>query len=215
VSRRLALLVGALALLLAPTPGRADRSLPSWSGYQAARAVHLGGTALLRGDLEAADTLSLRAIDLDPGDPVAWRLRCAVLADSGRWTDAEAPADRLLALAPEDVDAALVHGRVSLELGRRDAAAASYERAAGLDEQDARGVMGLALVAARLDRDPEQTGLRLQEARSRQPGLDLSALPLDEAWASLADDEPFLAVLTAVLAQPAPPPPSESGPPPK
>lgn len=194
----LAALAGIAASLIA-LPCMAERPLVPWERYQAGLELRRGTAALLRGALPRADASSLRMLRLAPEDAGSWRLRCAVLAASKRWAEAEPAADKLNELAPGDVDAALVAGRVAVELSHPEEARLSYRRASGIDASDPRGPVGLALVAARLDHDFQAMAAALGEARSRQPGLDLSALPLDEAWAPVADSGAFLSALEVVL----------------
>ena len=189
----------ALLTVLVSAPALADRPLPSWQVWHADRAVRLGSSALLRDREEAADRFSTQAVRLAPDSPDAWRLRSAVLADQARWAEASEAARRLVALVPEDVDAALIDGRVRLELADGAGARGAYSRASDLDRSDPRGPIGRALVAARLERDFGAMEAALREARTREELLDLSALPLDEAWAPVADDPGFLAALQAVL----------------
>ena len=193
--------VALVAALLTAATAQADRAPPTWETWHAQRAVRLGTSALIRGLPEPADAFSSDAVRLAPDDVGAWHLRCAVLADQGRWTEAAEASTRLVELAPRDVDAALTDGRIRLELADRAAAEASYLRASELDPEDPRGPIGRALVAARLGRDFVAMEAALQEARTRQERLDLSALPLDEAWQPVADDPGFLAGLQAVLAK--------------
>ena len=200
-ARLVAALSAVVALLLAPA-AIADRALPSWQTWQAGRAVRLGSSALLRDRDEAADRFSGDAVRLAPDDPDAWRLRAAVLADQARWPEAADACRRLVDLAPTDVDAALVDGRIRTELADGQGARLAYQRASELDSADPRGPMGLALVAARVDRDFATMEAALRQAREREQHLDLSALPLDEAWAPVANDPGFLAALQAVLSPP-------------
>ena len=195
---RLGVLATLLTMLTA-TPALADRALPSWQRYQAERAVRLGSEALLRGLDEQAEARSAEAVRLAPDEVHAWRLRCAVLAGQARWPEAAEAVTRLVALAPEDVDAALVSGRIRLELADPAGAREAYARASELDPGDPRGPIGRALVAARLERDFGAMEQALREALAREERLDLSSLPLDEAWRPVAEDEGFLAALQAVL----------------
>ncbi len=196
--RRL-LLIGALVALTAG-PARADIALPTWQQFQVERAVRLGGEALLRGMAGHAEELSADAVRLDPEAPDAWRLRCAVLADAARWPDAAEAARRLTALVPDDVDAALVTGRIRVELADPAGAREAYARASELAPEDPRGPIGQALVAARLERDFAVMEASLRDALAREARLDLSALPLEQAWRPVADEAGFLAALQSVLA---------------
>ena len=198
-STRLGAATVALLLALAVCPAHADRALPSWQLWQADRAVRLGASALIRDRDEAADRFSADAVRLAPDDPDAWRLRSAVLADQARWTEAGEAVGKLVALLPADVNAALIDGRIRVELSDEEGALEAYTRASDLDPADPRGPVGRALVAARLGGDFDAMEAAMREARARQEQLDLSGLPLDEAWAPVADDPGFLAALQAVL----------------
>ena len=190
-----------LAALLSPGSAMADRTLPSWSDYHASRTIQQGWRAAGGGDLASADRLSARAVALTPDSADAWRLRLAVLVTAERWADARDAATRLTALVPEDLDAAVAAGRVSLELGARPAAVASFRRAAELNPTDPRPDLGLALVAARLDGDWTSMTTHLQAARLRDDGLDLASLPLQPGWTPVADDAGFLDALGLLLQQ--------------
>ena len=198
--RRAASAAAALLLGLAPiAPASADQPLPTWSRYHADRTIQLGWIALALSDLERADELSLEAVELDRAHAEAWRLRTATLVAARNWTDASAAALELTGLAPDDLDAALMAGRISLEIGVRASAVAEFQRAGRMEVGDPRPGLGLAMTAARLDGDWEAFAQHLRTARQRYPGVDLASLPLQDGWASVADDAQFLAALTEVL----------------
>jgi hypothetical protein len=187
-------------LSLAPIgPASADQPLPTWGRYHADRTIQVGWIALALGDGDRAEELSLAAVALDRAHIEAWRLRTATLVAAKNWTDASAAALELTGLAPDDLDAALMGGRISLELGVRASAVAEFQRAGRMDVGDPRPELGLAMTAARLDQDWEAFATHLRTARQRFPGVDLASLPLQDGWASVADDEAFLAALTEVL----------------
>ena len=77
------------------------------------------------GALEAAD----RAIEIDPRDAYAHRLRAECLLAMGRLEEAMAAADRALELDPLDASAHLARAEALRSLGRLDDAAAAESRA--------------------------------------------------------------------------------------
>ena len=199
MSRVAAAIVAALMGLASIAPAAADQPLPTWSRYHADRTIQLGWIALAVGDVARADELSQQAVALDPAHVEAWRLRTAMLVKARRWTSASAAALELTGIAPDDLDAALMAGRISLEVGVRASAVAEFLRAGRMNVTDPRPELGLAMTAARLDRDWDAFGRHLRTARQRNPGVDLATLPLQDGWTDLADDEAFLAALTEVL----------------
>jgi Flp pilus assembly protein TadD len=199
MSRAWAVAAAATLAVAGIAPASAERPLPSWSRYQAERAVQLGWRALEIGDLARAETLAVRATALEPEHVEAWRLHTMTLARAGRWEEASSAALELTGLADDDVDAALLAGRISLEIGVRASAAAWFERAGRLRVGDARAELGLAMIAARMDQDWEAFTRHLRAALQEDPSIDLSTLPLQDGWAAVAEDEAFLAGLTEVL----------------
>ncbi len=190
--RPLTLLAAAL-LCVAAVP------LPSWTEHQGDQALRRAWLAWSRGEVERAEAEARAAVGHRPEAPEAWEMLCGLLTDQRRWSEADAPCERSRALLPEEPRALLLHGRVSLELGRRDAAADSFARAAAAQPDHPSGPLGQALVAARLDRDWHTMAEHLGELRRRQPGYVLALLPKRPGWEPLADDAEFLAALQAVL----------------
>ena len=192
------ILVLATALLLA-APARADQPLPAWSAYQADRALRTAWLAWSRGQVEQAESAARDAARHQPRRSDAWQLLCGLLVDSRRWQDADAPCATVRSLAARDPAALLLHSRVSLELGRQEAARASAQLASERAPDDPAGPLAEALVAARLAGDYAAADLALREAWRRAPHRSLAALPTWPGWEPLADDEAFIELLEALL----------------
>ena len=73
-------------------------------------------------------------------------------------------------------------------------------RLAELRPDSAEGPLGLALVAARLNRDWPEMTLQLERGRERQPEIQLSLLPLEPGWSAIGQDPAFLEALRPILA---------------
>jgi protein O-GlcNAc transferase len=86
------------------------------------------GTALARGDHEAAAQGARRAIESAPRDPEAWNLLGLALEPSDP-AAARAAWERAIALAPGDAEAHFRIGDFERRLGRHDAAIAAYRAA--------------------------------------------------------------------------------------
>ena len=188
-----------LALLLAALCATAAVPLPSWTEHEGQQAMRRAWLAWSRAEVDRAEAEAAAAAALRPDSAEAWEMLCGLLSDQRRWAEADAPCERSRALQPDAPRVLLLHGRVSLEIGRRDAAADSFARAAARDPQRPAGPLGQALVAARLDRDWAAMGTHLRELRRRQPSYVLALLPTRPGWEPLAEDEAFLAALQALL----------------
>lgn len=187
-----------IALLLA-TPAHADQPLPAWHTYKGEFSLRAAWLAWSRGQVEAAEASARLATRHQPRAPEAWRLLCGLLVDSRRWQAADAPCATVRALAPHDPAVLLLHSRASLELGHAEAAHASAQLASELAPEDPAGPLAEALVAARLIGDYAAADLALREAWRRAPQRSLAALPTWPGWEPLADDEPFIELLQALL----------------
>ena len=190
-----------LAVLLACPLAHAEVDLPDEPAYRAGRATLRAALALERGQLDDAEREARHAVALRPDDIEAQLSLARVLAAAGRWGEVAAAAEAARRLDPSDPAALAFAGRAAVEAGDADAARAAYGALAQAS-QGVGGPLGLALVAARLDRDAEATSAALRDALRRAPTLDLSTLPLDDAFRPLAKDPTFLATLRTVLQTP-------------
>lgn len=201
----LAATAGLAALVVASLSSpesRAERPLPSWSEYQSAKSLNLGWQAWSRGDLRAAEAKARRATKLQPGNGSARLLLAALLVEQERWQEAAASSALLDASNERSADVDLLLGRIAIELGEWDRAERCFRRALSRFPDDARGELGLALLAARGPRDWTQMRARLVAARQLQPQFSAAVLPLTPGWKALADDQEFLEQLEDLLKQP-------------
>jgi Flp pilus assembly protein TadD len=202
---RLAAAAGLAALVVASLSipnSHAERPLPSWSEYHGAASLSLGWQAWSRGDLRAAEAQAQRATQLQPREASARLLLCALLVAQERWQEAAASSTLLDGSKDRSADVDLLLGRIAVELGRWDEAERHFRRAVSRFPDDARGELGLALLAARGPRDWPQMKARLAAARALQPQFSAAVLPLSPGWTALADDPEFLAELGELLKQP-------------
>ena len=201
-----------LALALAfPGPADAERPLPDWDRWESSRSIRRGEAALVRGDLVEAENQARRATTLTPGEPITWSLLCRVHTAAGAWEDLGLAAGQWTNLDEHSVSAALMAGRAAVETGRGERARTQFQRVSSLAPDAPDGPLGLGLCAARLDQDWSALQGHLREARRRAPRVDLATLPLQPAWAPLAEEPAFLEAINEVLRdEPPSDPPSES-----
>ena len=188
-----------LATLWLPTAALADHQLPTWSEYHGAVARSTGWLAWSRADLEAAEKAALAAVRLQPNDGPSLLLLTGVLVERERWMRANEAAALLGDLKERSPEALLLMGRISLELGHWNQAKEHYQEAARRSPDDARGHLGLALLAARQSKDWPSMQRHLRQARDIEPKFHAATLPLLRGWTSLSDDKDFLDALEAVL----------------
>lgn len=198
-----AALVGLVLLVLAgglmPGTATADRPLPSWARYQARSALALASRALTHGDSTTASNASQRACALTPSDPTAWLLLARSSAAGADWLTARTAVERAVELAPGALGPTLLEGHILVQLAEREAALASFARAARLDPSGAGSHFGLALVAARLDGDWASCARHLRAASKADPDAPLATLPLQDGWRQLGDNPQFIEALEWVL----------------
>jgi len=193
-----------LAVLLAaaislPLPALASRALPSWSAYHGDRETALSWRAIAEQRTADAVEHAERATALAPSSSGAWHALARAQIAAGSWEGAADAVAALRRLAPDDVQALELMGRVAVELGRRDDAVDAFTALDGLQHDLAGPRVGLALVAARLDGDVPAAIAHLRMARERDAGLDLSGLLLRPHWKPLADDPVLIEALTELL----------------
>jgi len=158
-----------------------------------------GWLAWSRADLDAAEQAAITAVRLQPRDGPSLLLLTGVLVERERWQRANETAARLGDLKERSPEALLLIGRISLELGRWSQAKEHYEEAARRSPDDARGHLGLALLAARQSRDWPLMQRHLRQARGIEPKFHAASLPLLRGWTVLSDDNDFLDALEEVL----------------
>ncbi len=117
-------------------------------GPEASRVyVNRGEWLRQRGDLAGARQDLMRAVALDPGDPLAWTALGGLEAAAGRNAAAEANYARALAIEPGHAPAALGLGQVLLTMRRPEEALAPLRLAlAGPDSAAAHDALGVALL---------------------------------------------------------------------
>lgn|GEM_PF-5153654 len=189
-----------MALALSPAPAVAEQPLPSHAEYTVRRDLRTAWTVWARGDLDRAEAMAATALQRQVSaelDGQARRMLCGLRVARGSWDDALDVCAQWSEAEADHPEAKLLLGRVLLEQGAADLARQAYARAEELAPTDPRAALGLGLVAARLDRDPDALAAALRRARSL--GHRLAALPQAAGWEPLAEDESFLATLTAVL----------------
>ncbi len=189
-----------IALLVLPIDiAHAGQPLPSWSEYHGASARRTGWLAWSRADLHAAKEAATRAVRLQPTSLSSLLLLTGVLVEKEEWLDADKAAHELEKMDKLNLEAFLLIGRIRLERGRSESARLHYQQAASLSPQDARGQLGLALLAARHDQDWTRMKTHLREAQEAEPDLHPASLPLLPGWKDLVDNEEFIAALEDFL----------------
>jgi len=182
-----------------PTASQAGQLLPSWSEYHGATAQRTGWLAWSRADLRAAEEAALLAVQLRPADGPSLLLLTGVLVEQEKWELAHGAASQLKAIGQPSPEGLLLMGRIALELGHWNESKTHYEEAAQRSPKDARGEVGLALLAARHKEDWTSMQRHLHRAREAEPTFHAAKLPLLPGWQVLSDNERFLEALQAVL----------------
>ncbi|KAK9823016.1 hypothetical protein WJX81_007094 [Elliptochloris bilobata] len=95
-----------------------------------------GNAAIKRGDVAQAEAHYSNALRLDAGLTSAHNNRALARLRLGRWADAEADCDAVLAREPRNVKALLRRGAAWEKLGRADEALQDFRRAAELEPQN-------------------------------------------------------------------------------
>jgi len=195
-------LASLLTVSLHSTELRAEQPLPTWAEYHSATILRHGWLAWSRGELRSAETAALRAERLDPTGSEALLLLTTLQVEQGRWQDAAGSGSRLAASGEQSADIYLLLGRIAVEQARWGEARNHYQQILQRYPDDARGELGLALVAARGPRDWTEMRARLAAATRLQPSFSVAILPLAPGWKALANDEEFLDHLGAILKSP-------------
>jgi lipoprotein NlpI len=155
-----------------------------------------------RGALAAAAADLRRAVELDPGDPMAWTALGRTLGAAGDDPAAGASLERAHGLDPTYAPAALALGQALVRLGRAGEAMAPLRAAlAGPDSAAAHDALGLALVVT----GDRAAGLaHLRQAAAIAPARAAYHLHLGLALSdSGVADEALTALATAAAADPA------------
>ncbi len=190
-----------VAALLLAGPAQAEQALPPHGEWAVSRDLRTAWAVWARGDLERAEQIAAAALERHVSDAIddrARRMLCGLQVARQAWSDGMEACAGWAQAEPDDPEAQLLLGRVLLEQGAADPARKAYRKAEQLAPVDARAPLGLALIAWRLDRDPDAFAAALRRADAL--GQPLAALPRQDGWQQLADDEAFLGVLAAVLA---------------
>ncbi len=104
-------------------------------------------------------------------------------------------------MAPDDAEALELLGRAAVESGDATEAREAFGGLHRLQPTRPAALLGLALVAARLDGDQSGAIEALREAVSLDPGLDLTGLLLRPEWTVLATEESFVNALNGLLSE--------------
>jgi tetratricopeptide (TPR) repeat protein len=110
------------------------------NGQKADDQVHIGDAALGRGDLPAAETAAAEAVRIAPWNNRAVALQRRI-GDAKTQAQRDA-ADKVAAARAAQVNAALNEAATALQGKQYEAAIAAYERALGLDPQNALAITG-------------------------------------------------------------------------
>mgnify|MGYP003876003453 FL=1 len=140
------------------------------------------------------------AITLRPTDAPGWAALARIAVSRAQWTKASEAAAALLAHHPEHLEGLGLAAQAAIELGDAGRARDAYERLRGLAPTAPGPLVGLALIAARLDGDTPGAIAHLRRATLHgDPALP--TLLLRPGWEPLRDDEAFVAALNALIAE--------------
>jgi len=143
-----------------------------------------------RGQFAQALDLLRAATRAAPRHRVAWMRLAALLARDGKFVEAAAAFDRVLALDPDHFAALMGAGEMRLHLRDGDGAERHYRRAAEVSPQSAAPLAVLAVLVAQ-KRDAVQARDLARRAEALSPGIVGAELAL--ARADLLDGSPVLA----------------------
>ena len=193
------LLAGLFAL--APLCATASTAPPSWVEYQSGREAGLALRALLDARLEEAERHAGASLALDPDHTIALAVRTRARLGRKDWPGAHASARELVRVAPDDAEALELLGRAALEAGDATEAREAFGGLHRLQPTRPAALLGLALVAARLDDDQLGAIEALRQAVALDPGLDLTGLLLRPEWNALATNSSFVNALNGLLSE--------------
>ena len=104
-------------------------------------------------------------------------------------------------MAPDDAEALELLGRAAVEAGDATEAREAFGGLHRLQPTRPAALIGLALVAARLDNDQPSAIEALRQAVAMDSGLDLTGLLLRPEWTALASDESFVNALNGLFSE--------------
>jgi tetratricopeptide (TPR) repeat protein len=99
--------------------------------------LSLGKTCLMSNDLSTTASAAQRALRYDPENVQAMILQAAVLQKRAKWSESIDMLNQASRLAPRDVTVLCMRGVSQLQLGQKDAAATSFEKALAINPADA------------------------------------------------------------------------------
>lgn len=166
------------------------------AGLQAAH-NGLGKILLERGDRDGALVHFSKAATLRPKDPIARANRGLVLAQLGRWSEAEEDYEAALMWAPTNVDSWTNFGICRERIGNRLGAVEAYETALTLDGGHIAAANNLAWLLATAPEVDIRDGDRAVLLAEKVAAAGISASTLDTLAAALAEAGRYAEALTA------------------
>jgi len=97
----------------------------------------LAKTCLLTNDLATTTAAVQKALRFEPENVPAMILQAAVLQKQEKWTEALALLNKAARIAPKDLTVLCMQGISQLQLGQKDAAVSSFQKAVALNPADA------------------------------------------------------------------------------
>src|SRR5438093_170974 len=141
---------------------------------QARREVNGGNHLLRRGELSAAVKAFDRAVDIDPGNEVAWNNRGIVLEALGRPEEALRSHNRAIRLRPGYLDAWCNKGIVLMHMGRADRAVECFDTVLRADPHHPAALMNKGVLRSRQGEHFEALSL-FNSALEADPPFGLAA----------------------------------------
>jgi tetratricopeptide (TPR) repeat protein len=99
--------------------------------------LSLAKTCLMSNDLATTSAAVDKALRYDPANVQAMILQAAVLQKQAKWSESIDTLNKASRVAPRDVTVLCMRGVSQLQLGQRDAAATSFEKALAISPTDA------------------------------------------------------------------------------
>jgi tetratricopeptide (TPR) repeat protein len=182
--------------LPAGRPAELAVTLDAWRGPTPAELYNEGVAALRAGDVATAEAKLLEVTGLAPEIPQAWMVLATLAAESRRWPEALARAERALALAPPEPLALRARYDALLGLGRAEEAEAALDALVAVDSgpETARLLFNSG-VTAWSAKDGERARRRFAAAVAADPQLHQAHSAIAEIHIA---GEDFAAALAAV-----------------
>jgi len=135
----------------------------------------LGKTCLMTDDLATTTAAAQKALRYEPENVQAMILQAAVLQKQQKWTEALDTLNKAARVAPKDLTVLCMRGISEMQLGQKDAAVLSFQKAVAISPTDAwaNELLGQlkAVAAPAVSATPDIGAIGLSPARANTPAV--------------------------------------------